>query len=87
MAEPSLFARLFSQAFTGLYAQILRRKLMTLGLLDGLKTYIVAAAMVVTGLAQVLGVNLPAFDTHASGQLVLEGLAVLFLRHGLKTGA
>ena len=62
----------------------LRRLLMTLGLLDGFKTYIVALAMVLAALAQLVGLDLPSFDGHASGQLLMEGLAILFLRKGIK---
>lgn len=52
--------------------------------LSGYKTYIVAAFMLVAGLAQMLGVDLPALDSGSAGSLVLEALAVLFLRKGLK---
>ncbi len=62
----------------------LRSFLVSLNFLDGFKTYIVAAAMVVAALAQLLGVNLPSFDGHSSGQLLMEGLAILFLRKGIK---
>lgn len=41
--------------------------------------------MVLIGAAQTLGVDVPSFDGHAGGQLLIEGLAVLFLRKGLKT--
>jgi hypothetical protein len=62
----------------------LRSFLVSLNFLDGFKTYIVAAAMVVAALAQLLGVALPSFDGHSSGQLLMEGLAILFLRKGVK---
>ena len=62
----------------------LRRLLMNFGLLDGFKTYIVAAAMVLAAIAQLVGVDLPNFDGHAAGQLLMEGLAILFLRKGVK---
>lgn len=52
--------------------------------LSGYKTYIVAAAMVLIGLTQVLGVDVPSFEGHSGGQLLIEGLAVLFLRKGIK---
>jgi hypothetical protein len=65
----------------------LRKTLMSFGLLDGFKTYIVAAAMVLAGIAQLVGVDLPSFDGQASGQLLMEGLALLFLRHGVKQGS
>ncbi len=53
-------------------------------ILAGYKTYIVAAFMLLAGLAQMLGVELPALDGGAAGNLVLEALAILFLRRGLK---
>jgi hypothetical protein len=58
---------------------------MTLSFLDGYKTYIVAIAMVLSGLCQLLGIDLPSFDGHSAGQLLMEGLAILFLRKGMKT--
>jgi hypothetical protein len=64
----------------------LRRLLMNLGILDGFKTYIDAAAMVLAALGQLVGVDIPSFDGHAAGQLLMEGLAILFLRKGMKTG-
>jgi len=65
----------------------LRRLLMNLGILDGFKTYLVAAAMVLAALGQLVGVDIPSFDGHAAGQLLMEGLAILFLRKGMKAGA
>lgn len=62
----------------------LRSILMTLNILDGFKTYIVAAAMVLAALSQLVGVDIPSFDGHAAGQLLMEGLAILFLRRGMK---
>ena len=53
-------------------------------ILSGYKTYIVAAFMLLAGLAQMLGIDLPALDSGSAGSLVLEALAVLFLRKGLK---
>jgi lysozyme family protein len=52
--------------------------------LSGYKTYIVAAFMLIAGVAQIVGVDLPALDGGAAGNLVLEALAILFLRRGLK---
>ncbi|HTM79217.1 MAG TPA: hypothetical protein VL133_16505 [Devosia sp.] len=52
--------------------------------LSGYKTYIVAAFMLLAGLAQVLGIDLPALDTSSAGHLIMEALAVIFLRKGLK---
>jgi lysozyme family protein len=56
----------------------------TLNLIDGYKTYIIAAIMLLAGLAQILGVELPALDGQAAGHMVMEALAVIFLRKGLK---
>lgn len=56
-------------------------------MLSGYRTYIVAAFMLVAGLAQVLGVELPALDGGSAGSLVLEALAIIFLRKGLKSDA
>ena len=56
-------------------------------ILTGYRTYIVAAFMLLAGLAQVLGVELPALDGGSAGSLILEALAIIFLRKGLKGGA
>jgi hypothetical protein len=68
----------------GLFSSQLKGLLMSLNLLDGFKTYIVAAAMVLAAIAQLTGVQLPSFDGQAAGHLLMEGLAVLFLRRGMK---
>lgn len=62
----------------------LRSILMSLGFLDGFKTYLVAAAMVLAAVSQLIGVDLPSFDGQSAGQLLMEGLAILFLRKGMK---
>lgn len=56
----------------------------TMDVLSGYKTYIVAAFMLLAGLAQMLGIDLPALEGGSAGSLVLEALAVIFLRKGLK---
>lgn len=53
-------------------------------ILSGYKTYIVAAFMLLAGLAQLLGIDLPALDGGGAGNLMLEALAIIFLRRGLK---
>lgn len=53
-------------------------------ILSGYKTYIVAAFMLIAGLAQMAGIDLPTLESGSAGSLVLEALAVLFLRKGLK---
>ena len=57
-----------------------------LSFLSGYRTYIIAAAMLLTGLAGLLGVDIPSFTGQAPGNLVMEALAFFFLRQGLKTG-
>ena len=52
--------------------------------LNGYRTYIVAAFMLSAGLAQLLGIDLPALDGNAAMHLIMEALAVIFLRKGLK---
>ena len=61
-----------------------RRELMDI--LNGYRTYIVAAFMLLAGVAQVLGIDLPSLDGGAAGSLILEALAIVFLRKGLKGG-
>lgn len=56
----------------------------TLDILNGYKTYLVAIFMLLAGLAQMLGLDLPSLDGSSAGHLVMEALAVLFLRKGLK---
>jgi len=53
--------------------------------LSGYKTYIVAAFMLLAGLAQILGIDLPTLDGGSAGSLILEALAVIFLRKSLKS--
>lgn len=53
-------------------------------ILNGYKTYITAAIMLLAGLAQMLGIDLPALDGGSAAHLVMEALAVMFLRKGLK---
>ena len=58
-------------------------KSMNLGFLAGYKTYIVGAAMLVAGVAQLVGVAIPAFGGESAGDLLMQGLAVIFLRQGI----
>jgi len=58
---------------------------MNLSFLDGYRTYIVAAAMLIAGLSQLLGIDLPSFDGQSAGQLLMEGLAIIFLRRSIKS--
>ena len=57
---------------------------MNFAALDGYKTYIVAGLMLLAGLAQLLGMDIPSFDGHSAGQLLMEALAIIFLRRGVK---
>lgn len=56
----------------------------SVSIFSGYRTYIVAAFMLIAGLAQVVGVDLPTLDGGSAGSLVLEALAIIFLRKGLK---
>ncbi len=58
-----------------------------MNLLTGYRTYIVAAIMLLIGLAGLLGIDVPSFEGHAPASLVMEALAFIFLRKGLKTDA
>jgi hypothetical protein len=53
--------------------------------LSGYRTYIVAAAMLLAGIAGVLGIDIPNLTGQTPGNLVMEALAFFFLRQGLKT--
>ena len=56
-----------------------------MNILAGYKTYIVAVAMLVAGLGQMLGIDLPGFSGQSAGQLMIEAFAILFLRRGIKS--
>ncbi|MDP2782891.1 MAG: putative peptidoglycan-binding domain-containing protein [Devosia sp.] len=56
----------------------------TMDILNGYKTYIAAAVMLLAGIAQVLGIDLPSLDGSSAGHLIMEALALIFLRKGLK---
>lgn len=60
-----------------------RRTIMDI--LTGYKTYIVGVLMLLAGIAQLAGVDVPGFDGQTAGQLIFEGLSVVFLRKGLKS--
>jgi hypothetical protein len=60
---------------------------MNLAFLDGYKTYVIAAAMLVAGISQLLGIALPTFDGQSAGHLVMEALAIIFLRKGMSQRA
>jgi lysozyme family protein len=52
--------------------------------LTGYRTYIVAGVMLLAGVAQLLGIDLPALNTQSAGQMMMEALAIIFLRRGIK---
>ncbi len=54
-------------------------------ILSGYKTYIVGILMLLTGAAQLAGIQVPGFADQNAMQLVMEGFAVVFMRKGLKT--
>ena len=55
-----------------------------MAILAGYRTYIIAAFMLLAGLSQMLGIDLPSLEGSSAGQLIMEALAVIFLRRGLK---
>lgn len=55
--------------------------------LKGYKTYVTALLMLLVGLAQLAGVDVPAFEHANAGQLMMEAFAIIFLRKGLKDSA
>ena len=57
----------------------------TLDILSGYKTYIMATMMLFAGVGQLVGMEIPGFDGQSAGHLIMEALAVFFLRKGIKT--
>ena len=55
----------------------------SVNILTGYKTYVVGAAMLIIGIAQLLGITIPSFTGQSAGDLLMQGLAVIFLRQGL----
>lgn len=62
-----------------------RRTPMNLSFFDGYRTYVIAAAMLLAAVSQLLGVDLPSFEGQSAGHLLMEGLAIIFLRKGIKS--
>ena len=58
--------------------------LLPMGFLAGYRTYIVAAVMLLAGLAGLVGIDIPNFTGQAPGNLVMEALAFFFLRRRLE---
>ena len=79
------FTKLLLDRAVALFSAHLKGRL-PMSFLAGYRTYIVAAAMLLTGIAGLLGIDLPSFTGQAPGNLVMEALAFFFLRQGLKTG-
>jgi len=57
---------------------------MNLTFLVGYRTYLVAAAMILAAVTQLLGVDVPSFDGQSAGNLLMEAVAIIFLRKGMK---
>jgi len=61
-----------------------------LSFLDGYKTYVIGVVTVVVGALAMIGWSvpgLPPLDPQTGWPLILNGLALLGLRRGIKTGA
>ena len=58
----------------------------SMDILNGYKTYITAILMLLAGLAQAFGIDLPVLEGGSAGQMIMEALALIFLRQGIKTG-
>jgi hypothetical protein len=43
--------------------------------------------MLLAGIAELLGVSIPAFAGQSAGDLLMQGLAIIFLRHGITNAA
>jgi peptidoglycan hydrolase-like protein with peptidoglycan-binding domain len=52
--------------------------------LAGYRTYIIALIMLLTGVAGFLGIDIPSFSGQVPGDLIIQALAFIFLRHELK---
>lgn len=70
---------------TGLPTPSASKRTSPMTILSGYKTYIVALMMILTALAQIAGVTLPGFDGQSAAQLLLQGLAFVFLRRGISS--
>ena len=57
---------------------------MNMTFLVGYRTYLVAAAMILAAITQLLGVDVPSFDGQSAGDLLMQAFAVIFLRKGMK---
>ena len=57
---------------------------MNLTFLVGYRTYLVAAAMILAAVTQLLGVDVPSFDGQSAGDLLMQAVAIISLRKGMK---
>lgn len=57
---------------------------MSLTFLVGYRTYLIAAAMILAAVTQLLGVDLPSFDGQSASDLLMQAFAIIFLRKGMK---
>lgn len=57
----------------------------SMSILAGYKTYLVAISMLISGVLELSGVDLPALESGNALQLIMEALAVIFLRKGLNS--
>ena len=57
---------------------------MNLTFLVGYRTYLVAIAMILAAVTQLVGVDVPSFDGQSAGDLLMQAFAVIFLRKGMK---
>jgi lysozyme family protein len=60
------------------------KEIKDMNVFDGYKTYIVGVLMLVVGIAQSLGFGIEMFGEYSGPQMIMEALAVIFLRRGLK---
>ncbi|WP_196259207.1 glycoside hydrolase family 108 protein [Pelagibacterium limicola] len=56
-----------------------------MNILDGYKTYAIGILMLLVGAAQLAGIAIPLFGEYSGTQLIMEALAVIFLRKGIKS--
>ena len=84
LATPPALPAAASFALTILLPQL--KGLFAMTFLTGYRTYIIAGVMFITGIAGVLGVDIPNLTGQAPGDLVMEALAFFFLRQSLKVG-
>ncbi len=57
-----------------------------MNMLNGYKTYIMGALMLLAAFGQMAGVDLPGFDGQSATELMLQAFAFIFLRKGIKSG-